>query len=75
MEVKLKHFDNIFQHFNEKLRKVVEDINFEPKQTKLDLNKLSKSQREDMINTILDKGYKNFSEYDKKILNKIGLSF
>ena len=63
------------KHFNEKLRRVVEDINFEPKAVKLDLNNLSKTDRETMINKILDKGYENFSENDKKILKKIGMSF
>ena len=67
-------FSGSSKQFNERLRNTIKDINFEVKPVKIDLDKLSKSEREEIINDILDKGYENFNEYDKKILNKIGLS-
>jgi hypothetical protein len=38
---------------------------------KIDLESLSKKQKEEIINDILDKGYENLSEYDIKILKKV----
>jgi len=68
-------FSGSSKQFNDKIRKNIKDIDFKPKPVRIDLDKLSKNQREEMINDILDKGYENFNEYDKKVLNKIGLSF
>jgi len=38
---------------------------------KIDLESLSKKQKEEIINDILDKGYDNLNEYDIKILKKV----
>jgi hypothetical protein len=45
----------------------------EPKTYKkrVDLKSLSKKQKEEIINDILDKGYDNLDEYDIKILKKV----
>lgn len=41
---------------------------------KIDLESLSKKQKEEIINDILDKGYDNLDEYDIKILKKVSKS-
>jgi hypothetical protein len=45
----------------------------EPKtyKKKVDLESLSKKQKEEIINDILDKGYDNLNEYDIKMLDKV----
>jgi ribulose bisphosphate carboxylase small subunit len=44
------------------------------KKNKVDLKSLSKKEKEEIINDILDKGYNNLNEYDIKILKKVSKS-
>ena len=78
--------DNLIDEINETLNKTSftgysasdigdslfsEMITPKTKKNKVDLKSLSKKEKEEIINNILDKGYDNLNEYDIKMLDKV----
>lgn len=54
---------------NKKITKTITEV----KLTDADIDKMTKKEKEEMLNVLIDKGIENLTEYDKKIVQKLAV--